>query len=689
MGGIHIVGWQVRGGRGFMRSRLGADLGASDEYEDAVLVVADDAATRQSLASVLASAEIEAYGAEPDEALAAQALYHPAIALVEHAPGLLDGLALSARLKEADPEIPVLLLTDPAFLASAQPSELVDQYLVKPLATAAFVQTVRNALTRRGLSVAYRNLAERAEPVGPTPVPGALVETAPMAPEPAPVQTTPVPPAPVPQAPVAPAPFPYAPVPQAPVQTVPVAPVQIAPTPAPPVQIAPAPLESAPVRAEHEPPLPTILTQDESRQIVVPEPQPIVVGDALRDALSLTSPAHRTAAVLLVRLELPEGSSLSWHEHGQTILAWAAREVSGTRRSTDRVTTAGEQSLVVVCPDVDSAATAELIASSVTKELARHIALGPTSVRLGVTIGIVLTGSTGDVADDPEAVLEDASIAVRSAAEEGRPWKLFDGSIGEGARLRERLLRAMANGELDLEFQKIVDLQTGKIVGAEAYLRWHRPGSETICAADFLDKAYEAGMAGPLGRWVLDHALSELEVWRAGSALADDFKLFVNVGAEELAVPEFAETVDKLLREHGAPPAMLTVEMPEAALSVAVADANALRALKRLGDLGVDCVVDDFGTGRSNLDWLHELPVTGLKINPELVSVLDDPEDRRGTALVRGVIALGHELQMTVVGEGVESVSQAVALRAMGCDLAQGHHLGRPERSAELAAAIA
>lgn len=688
-----------------MRSRVGADLGASDEYEDAVLVVADDAATRQSLASVLASAEIEAYGAEPDEALAAQALYHPAIALVEHAPGLLDGLALSAGLKQADPEIPVLLLTDPAFLASAQPSELVDQYLVKPLATAAFVQTVRNALTRRGLSVAYRHLAERAEPTAPTPVHEVAAEAATAPPAPAPQHATPVPPAPVPQAPLPPTPFPYAPVPSAPVQSVPVAPVQLAPVP-----VAPAPVPPAPVQAVQEPSLPTILTHDESHagdrlpeatqpeaadelrqpvQIVVPVPQPIVVEDALRAALSLTAPAHRTAAVLLVRLEVPEGSSLSWHEHGETILAWAAREVSGARRSTDRVAAAGPQSLVVVCPDVDSADTAEVIAASVTKDLARHIALGPTSVRLGVTIGIVLTGSAGDIAEDPEAILEDASIAVRSAAEEGRPWKLFDGSIGEGARLRERLLRAMANGELDLDFQKVVDLQTGKIVGAEAYLRWHRPGSETICAGEFLDKAYEAGMAGPLGRWVLDHALSELAAWRAGNVLADGFKLYVNVGAEELAVPEFADTVDKLLREHGASPTMLTIEMPEAALSVAVADANALRALKRLGDLGVDCVVDDFGTGRSNLDWLHELPVTGLKINPELVSVLDDPEDRRGTALVRGVIALGHELQMTVVGEGVESVSQAVALRAMGCDLAQGHHLGRPERSAELAAAIA
>jgi EAL domain-containing protein (putative c-di-GMP-specific phosphodiesterase class I) len=420
-----------------------------------------------------------------------------------------------------------------------------------------------------------------------------------------------------------------------------------------------------------------------------PEPQPIVVPDALREALTLTSPAWRRAAVLLVRLELPAEHGLTWQDHGELILSQVSEQLSATRRCTDRVVPMDSGSCVVVCLDVDSAASAERVASAVTRELSRPFTIGEADVPLGTTIGIVLTDSGQDVAQFPEALLEDAWVAARMAAEEGRPWRLFDDSIAEGARLRQRLLRAMDNGELDLDFQKVVDLQSGKVVGAEAYLRWRRPDDQAMCAAEFLDKAYEADMAAPLGRWVLDRALSELASWRAGNALAEHFKLFVNVGAEELAVPEFAETVEKLLREHGVAPTMLAVEMPETALSEAVADAHALRALRSLGDLGVDCVVDDFGTGRSNLDWLHALPVTGLKIHPELVSILDHSEDRRGPALVRGIIALGHELQMTVVGEGVESASQEVALRAMGCDLAQGHHLGRPERSAQLATALA
>jgi EAL domain-containing protein (putative c-di-GMP-specific phosphodiesterase class I) len=266
---------------------------------------------------------------------------------------------------------------------------------------------------------------------------------------------------------------------------------------------------------------------------------------------------------------------------------------------------------------------------------------------------------------------------------------VFDDAVGNGIRLREGLERAMDNGELGLDFQKVVDLQTSEVVGAEALLRWRRPGREVLSASEFVQNAYDTGLGVRLGRWVLDRALSELASWRDNRSLSEHFRLSVNVAAEEVLSPQFAEMVEKLLRDHGIPPSMLSLEMPERALGDAAGDVNAVESLNLLRELGVSCVVDDFGTGRSNLDWLQELPVTGLKIAPELVSALDRTDDRRGPALVRGVIALGHELQMMVVGEGVESVSQAVALRAMGCDLAQGYYMGRPEHSKELATALA
>jgi len=234
-----------------------------------------------------------------------------------------------------------------------------------------------------------------------------------------------------------------------------------------------------------------------------------------------------------------------------------------------------------------------------------------------------------------------------------------------------------------------VNLETREVVGAEALLRWQRPGRGLLTAADFLDKARQAGLSVMIGRWVIDRALSELTSWRAEGQLASGFRLFVNVSAEEVVDHEFADTVEKLLREHGVAPSMLSLEMPESAVGLAASDSDAVRGLRTLGELGVACIVDDFGTGRPNLDSLQELPVTGLKITPELVSGLDRAGDRRGPSLVRAVIAFGHELQMMVVGEGVESLSQEVALRAMGCDLAQGFYLGRPEPSAEVGAAVA
>jgi len=153
------------------------------------------------------------------------------------------------------------------------------------------------------------------------------------------------------------------------------------------------------------------------------------------------------------------------------------------------------------------------------------------------------------------------------------------------------------------------------------------------------------------------------------------FHLWVNVSPRQIADLHFAELVVELTTAHGVPPVLLGLEIAEHAVRDVMTTENVLAALH---DLGVAVQVDDFGSGESNLSWLQELPISGLKIDGEFVTALDAVRQYDGAAIVRGMIGLGHELRLTIVGEGVETHAQAVALRAMGCEFAQGFYFGRP-----------
>jgi diguanylate cyclase len=237
------------------------------------------------------------------------------------------------------------------------------------------------------------------------------------------------------------------------------------------------------------------------------------------------------------------------------------------------------------------------------------------------------------------------------------------------------LQSAMDNGELALYYQPVVDLRTGQVVGAEALLRWQRPEQGVLLPGEFLDVAAEVGMADAISRWTLDRALTELVLWRQAENLPEQFRLTLNVSGRELTDPNFVEMFEGLTRKHGVSPTMLSVDLSEEAARAA---AGAEDVLARLSALGVQFNIDDFGTGECKLSWLQELPISALKIAPEFVATLDSTSNLHGAEMVRAVIAFGHELHLTMVAEGVETPAQAAALRAIGCELAQGYHLGQP-----------
>jgi predicted signal transduction protein with EAL and GGDEF domain len=355
-----------------------------------------------------------------------------------------------------------------------------------------------------------------------------------------------------------------------------------------------------------------------------------------------------------------------------------ASRLSVSRRKSDIVARVGTDKFTVACADVQSEADALRVASLIVDATARPVVADGVEHWVRATVGIVVT-NPGAPQEKADAVLENAELAMYWARDEGRASRLFDASMRDRVvsryEIEHGLQNAMDNGELALFYQPVVDLHSGQVVGAEALLRWQRPDQGVLLPGEFLDVAAEAGMAETLSRWALDRALTELALWREAEHLPDNFRLTLNASGVELADAHFAQTFEELTTKHGIAPSMISIDLSaDAARQAAGSDG----AVPRLSAMGVHFNLDDFGAGECNMAWLQDLPVNALKIAPEFVAALDSTSNPHGAAMVRALIALGHELHLTMVAEGVETPAQAAALRAIGCELAQGYHLGHP-----------
>jgi EAL domain-containing protein (putative c-di-GMP-specific phosphodiesterase class I) len=239
--------------------------------------------------------------------------------------------------------------------------------------------------------------------------------------------------------------------------------------------------------------------------------------------------------------------------------------------------------------------------------------------------------------------------------------------------LEAELRRAIERDEFRLHYQPIVEMQTKRITGFEALVRWAHPERGLIGPIEFIPVAEETGLIRAIGRFVLREAANQGGAWQA--KFSPRLTMAINLSAQELAARELHSELERALAESGIAPGTLVLEMTERVL---MADTEvAMAKLDQLRDLGLRLSVDDFGTGFSSLSYLRTFPIDALKIaKPFLDNV---PEGDQETALVRGIIELGHNLDLEIVGEGVERIEQWHALREMGCDLIQGYLLARPQ----------
>jgi diguanylate cyclase (GGDEF)-like protein len=296
-----------------------------------------------------------------------------------------------------------------------------------------------------------------------------------------------------------------------------------------------------------------------------------------------------------------------------------------------------------------------------------------TEVVISASIGIAHACGDGDPAATAEALMRDADTAMYRAKDEG-PGRstIFDTSMHD--RVRERigletaLRTALAEGQLRVAYQPIVQMDTGRPLGAEALIRWDHPERGPIPPMTFIPIAEDSGMIGAIGAWVREEALRQLGRWRTDGTVSDDFYLSINVSPRQLRDPELPLVVAAELIRFGVPARSVALEMTE---SVMVDGSSVTaRVLFELREMGVRLLVDDFGTGFSALGYLRKFPVTGVKIDRSFVSGLG--QNMEDEEIVRAVVAMSYALGLTIVAEGVETRRQRDALAAVGVTQGQG-----------------
>jgi len=277
-------------------------------------------------------------------------------------------------------------------------------------------------------------------------------------------------------------------------------------------------------------------------------------------------------------------------------------------------------------------------------------------------------------------VLRDADTAMYQAKRNGRNrYTVFTPAVREATvrrtALEQDLRRAIEACELTVDYQPVVSLETGALVGLEALARWTSPEHGVVSPMEFIEVAEGAGMIAALGACILRQAVAQAASWRASGLIGDDVTMAVNVAAQQLGDPAFVPTVIDALESVDLPCTALCLELTESAVMADVDGARATLGLLR--SLGITLAIDDFGTGHSSLARLRTLEASVLKL--DRMFILDLEEDTSCVGMVESVVQLAHALGKRLVVEGVETPQQLRVLRDLGADAVQGFHLARPQ----------
>ena len=363
------------------------------------------------------------------------------------------------------------------------------------------------------------------------------------------------------------------------------------------------------------------------------------------------------------------------HLAGDELLQQVAQRLNARLREADTICRLGGDEFTVLLEKITQPEDAARVANDIIAALSEpwHLANG-AEVRIGVSVGISLYPAHGQSA---ETLLQQADTSLYQAKAEGRGrFKYFSEDLTHTVRARidmeVRLRRALEHNELRVYYQPQVDIASGRVVGAEALVRWQDPVEGLIAPGRFIRVAEETGLITPIGNWVLQQTCRQGQRWLAAGL--PPLRLAVNLSAHQFLHSNIGQVVAEALAQSGFPAARLELELTESALMER--ESEAIEILGQLRALGVQLAIDDFGTGYSSLAYLKRFPLDILKIDKRFVDDLaHDPDDQ---AIATTIIAMAHALRLKALAEGVETQAQLDFLQAQGCDMYQGYLFSPP-----------
>ncbi len=340
----------------------------------------------------------------------------------------------------------------------------------------------------------------------------------------------------------------------------------------------------------------------------------------------------------------------------------------------------GGDEFTILLPAVPNTEAVVATAKEILTALEQDFWVGGYSLRTTASIGIALYPEDGE---DSEVLIKNADAALHFAKCRGRNnWQMYARTMNLYAHnallLGNSLHRAIAKEEFAMHYQPKVDVQTGRVTGLEALIRWHHPELGLIMPGEFVPLAEDNGLVVPLGEWVLREVCLQNRRWRDQGLPM--IPIAINLSPRQFLQPNLLEVVERSLKQAGVPPQYLEIEITE---SLAMHDTELTRSiLKRFSQMNVGITIDDFGTGYSSLSSLKHFPVNALKIDRSFVQ--DMAWDRQDRAIVQTIVALGQGLNLRVIAEGVETMAQLEILRSLNCNEVQGYLFSQPISAEEM-----
>ncbi|MEM8964325.1 MAG: EAL domain-containing protein, partial [Acidobacteriota bacterium] len=373
------------------------------------------------------------------------------------------------------------------------------------------------------------------------------------------------------------------------------------------------------------------------------------------------------------------------HMAGDQLLTSIARRLESCLRMGDTVARLGGDEFAILVEELEDQKQIDRVAERVQEELSEPFTIFGREVFTSASLGIALSSSDYE---RPADILRDADTAMYRAKALGRTRQVrFDPEMHTSAvaqlAMETDLRRALERDELTLRYLPTVDLESGRMRGVEALVRWNHPEKGLIAPMDFLPLAHEIGLINEVCKWVLTHACKQMMTWRDELPAAAELGISVNLDSRQIDA-SILDRVRTALDVSGLDAAALTLELTEIVIMQNAEVATTV--LSELRSLGVGLDIDDFGTGFSSLSHLHRFPIDVLKIDRSFVSRMTDSADE--LEIVRTIVVLAHNLRLTVVAEGIETEAQLTQLRALGCEAGQGYLFSEPIEAESMARLI-